>query len=110
VAAIAEFPHAIFRKSIDVALLAPQIELAPVGRESDCLLTKEPLDLGKHIKHFTSYKFTILYRLSKEDFAIFGTLLAPRLRRTHILRHGCAAAVGPTHDHTAARQQSTLGS
>jgi hypothetical protein len=94
---MADFPHAIFRKSIDIALLARQIELEPVGRRSDCLLRREPLDLDKHIKQFTWYKFTILYLSAKRT----SQSLSPYLPRL---------SDGPTHDHMAARQQSTLGS
>jgi hypothetical protein len=56
---------------------------------------REVHDFDKHIKHFTSYKYTVFYRLGKEDFAIFIILLAPRLHRTHSRPHGCAAAVDP---------------
>jgi hypothetical protein len=54
-AAMAELLHAILRKAIKVALLARQIELVHFGRESDCLLRREPLDFDKHVEHFTSY-------------------------------------------------------
>jgi hypothetical protein len=76
-------------------LLARQIELEHFGREPDCLLRREPLDFDKHVEHFTSYKFTRLYRLSKDDFANLVTLLSPRLRRAHSRPLGCAAAIDP---------------
>jgi hypothetical protein len=74
--------HTILRAAIDVALVGRQIESEPSGRESDRLLRREVLCFDRHVEHFTSYKFTRLYHISKEDFANLVTLIDPHQRRT----------------------------
>jgi hypothetical protein len=79
---MAELLRAILRSAVDVALVGWQIDPEPSGRESGRLPRREPLCCDRHVEQFNSYKFTRLYRLSKEAFANIVTLIDPHLRRS----------------------------